>query len=1468
MTDTYIESLAVDPTNGQTVYAGTLSGSGVFKTTDGGASWSAASNGITSKNIWSLAIDPSNHATVYAGTDSGGVFKTSDGGLLWSASSSGITGKTVRSLAIDTSNSLILYAGTNGGVYKTTDGGALWSATGSEITASIVYSLSIDPANNQTIYAATSIGVFKTTNGGTSWSAVSSGYIWSLTVDPSNSQTIYASAYKSIDNGATWRINNVGIVNTNIWSLDVDPNNNQTVYAATGLGVYKSLSSSSFPLLTNLTTVTFAEMASSSFQIASSGWPAPVFSLSGILPTGLIFDITTGTISGTPATGTAGTYPLIITATNGIPPDTVRDITLTVLPASTLAATIITPSKGAGLPSLTTITGTASGSGLVKVEIQISDGSYYLKNDDSFALIPTWLTAAGTTTWSLDTSSVPWREGISYTITARAFDGSATSLPVTSSFTIQIPISKAATILSLSFTSGTLRAGNSTSMTGLLVKSDNTAISGQTVTLLITPPSNAVTPGPAFAVIPVTTDMNGVFTTGVLSQFATPGVYMINARFEGTSELAASFASQALGVTPQSGYAIIISGKTTDNSLLEQHTASVDAIYSTLVNKRGFLPDNITYLKSTTSAPITRQQIQDAITIWARDKLAAAPGPLYLIMIDHGSTTGFILENETLTPDQLKGYLDTLESDHAVVASGALTAHNRIIMIGSCYSGTFASKLSKTGRVIITSANTDEQSIAGFTIYNSGSKTTYYGGEYFIDSMFSYLGRGDSFKEAFLESLGMVGLRDPRETTPGIHAGVHDTLAQHPLLDDNGDGKPSYFLDTDGAVAANLYLGVGIRSLGNPADIIAVTDTTTIPATQTTETTLKLKVNDNSRIAKAWMEIRTPVVEPPTNGGTGQIIPALATLPLYYDGLHWNGSYNFPKEGTYTILYYTQDNQTGDIAPAKSSVVYKQKTDTSTAPAIFSLISPHDGDAVNGMFPLTWQEVTSANKITYTLQVAKDANFTDIIYKAENILYPTTHVWKDSLKDPKTNTYYCTNAQSFCYWKVQATDSFGTIQYETQPWTFTISDTSAVPYFLSGQVISTTTGLPLHKVSIAVNKNGSTVSNTTNTEYGSYVINLGSPGDYTITLGESYSGYQKRSASISVTTQGTTTRNFALSASSDTDPVNGQCGSSDGQAQGAAPATGLCTTGIGSTVTGTGPWSWTCNGTYGGSTANCTSTIDITAPTLALSTLADGAITNNNTMNISGTLSDSSGVAGLTVNNTQVTITNETFSVAVTLQTGSNTITTIATDNAGNQKTDTRTITLDQSAPTLTVSAPADNSKTTKATANISGTINETSTVTVTVNSGTQNATITGSNYSATVNLTSGLNTVTITATDLAGNTSSAVRTLTYDNSNPSLAITEPNQDITTTQSALTISGTVSDTITNTTVTISFNNQTYTPVINNGTFAQQFTMPAAGTYTITATATDEAGNSSSVTRNVIYTPPVNGQCGIVLAQRE
>ena len=258
---------------------------------------------------------------------------------------------------------------------------------------------------------------------------------------------------------------------------------------------------------------------------------------------------------------------------------------------------------------------------------------------------------------------------------------------------------------------------------------------------------------------------------------------------------------------------------------------------------------------------------------------------------------------------------------------------------------------------------------------------------------------------------------------------------------------------------------------------------------------------------------------------------------------------------------------------------------------------------------------------------------------------------------------------------------------------------------------------------------------------------------------------------------------------------------------------------------------------------------ETTPPALTISTLANGAVTNNATLNVTGTASDASGIAGVTVNGAAVTVTGGAFSTALPLISGANTITTIATDNVGNQTTDTRTINLDQAGPLLNVNSPADNSMIKQSFVDVTGTVSENSTVTV----NGAGAAMNGLNFSANVNLIAGLNTIDITATDLGGNISTLKRSVTSDPVAPSLAVTVPSQDITSTTASNTISGTVSDALTAVTVTITADGKSYTPVVAGGSFTQAITLSASNTYAVIVTATDEAGNQISVTRNIIFT---------------
>ena len=97
-----VQSIALDPTSPNVVYAGTM-GSGVSKSVDGGVTWTGSSNGLRNFDVRALAIDPSSSSNLYAGTGQG-VFKSTDGAASWSATPGVQTG--VRILAIDQATQL------------------------------------------------------------------------------------------------------------------------------------------------------------------------------------------------------------------------------------------------------------------------------------------------------------------------------------------------------------------------------------------------------------------------------------------------------------------------------------------------------------------------------------------------------------------------------------------------------------------------------------------------------------------------------------------------------------------------------------------------------------------------------------------------------------------------------------------------------------------------------------------------------------------------------------------------------------------------------------------------------------------------------------------------------------------------------------------------------------------------------------------------------------------------------------------------------------------------------------------------------------------------------------------------------------------------------------------------------------------------------------------------------------------
>ncbi len=84
------------------------------------------------------------------------------------------------------------------------------------------------------------------------------------------------------------------------------------------------------PAITSASSATFKVGSSGTFTVTTTGFPKPTLSESGSLPNGVTFTPSTGVVKGTPATSTGGSYPITVTAQNGVTPNAVQTFTLTV----------------------------------------------------------------------------------------------------------------------------------------------------------------------------------------------------------------------------------------------------------------------------------------------------------------------------------------------------------------------------------------------------------------------------------------------------------------------------------------------------------------------------------------------------------------------------------------------------------------------------------------------------------------------------------------------------------------------------------------------------------------------------------------------------------------------------------------------------------------------------------------------------------------------------------------------------------------------------------------------------------------------------------------------------------------------------------------------------------------------------------------------------------------------------------
>ncbi len=175
----YLKEFTIDPSNTNTIYAGSDDGGGIWKSIDAGSNWSLLTGSFPNMTGWKVVLDENNSNIVYGCDLYGryGILKSTDGGSTWSTSSGLNTtyDKMVSGIAVKTTDTLFISTGESAtstpvrpgnGVFKSFDSGLTWTASGLQGTTVP----SIGKNDFGTIFAGTEdYGMYYTNDNGATW---------------------------------------------------------------------------------------------------------------------------------------------------------------------------------------------------------------------------------------------------------------------------------------------------------------------------------------------------------------------------------------------------------------------------------------------------------------------------------------------------------------------------------------------------------------------------------------------------------------------------------------------------------------------------------------------------------------------------------------------------------------------------------------------------------------------------------------------------------------------------------------------------------------------------------------------------------------------------------------------------------------------------------------------------------------------------------------------------------------------------------------------------------------------------------------------------------------------------------------------------------------------------------------------------------------------------------------------------
>lgn len=169
-----------------------------------------------------VAFHPTDSNIMYVGAPSGGLWKTADGGNTWTSLGDQLASLGVSDIAINPLNSNVIYIATGdgdsgdtygSGILKSTDGGLTWNSTQFSLDISEGYyfrRILIDPANPDILYTASNKGLYRTDDGFKTYTKLHDGHFKDIEFHPANPQIVYAAEYYTGESANIIRFKNNG----------------------------------------------------------------------------------------------------------------------------------------------------------------------------------------------------------------------------------------------------------------------------------------------------------------------------------------------------------------------------------------------------------------------------------------------------------------------------------------------------------------------------------------------------------------------------------------------------------------------------------------------------------------------------------------------------------------------------------------------------------------------------------------------------------------------------------------------------------------------------------------------------------------------------------------------------------------------------------------------------------------------------------------------------------------------------------------------------------------------------------------------------------------------------------------------------------------------------------------------------------------------------------------------------------